>query len=422
MKDEYKKTISVILKSYRKEKGYTLEKTALICNASPSSLSRIEKGVYYGHYDTLVYIFDKLGISFIIDPELIEYYDALLDNMYLGVVKLDDDIVNEYHDKIEDNKDNILNSLCKHRYYAYEFIYRMYKKDSLCEDTINEILSKQMSFLSSEDKQRVLDYISVYYRRIKDYLKSKKYIEEGLDIKTDKDLGFAMLAHRYIRILNHEKKYLKAKDYISEAIEILKKYEAINRVYNCYLILGNIYSDINETDKAIEIYKTVINYHKNFGTGNNFVEKNANAALQNILWCHVKRSNDKKRTYRYIQSLDNEDDLKRFTYSTFELVLEFFFKIKDKDNFDKWYDYFIKCDDNSHEKTYRLSKLLKDILDKGFSDDNLDKAFKLLDDLDIPYDEDEYVLVNDILIDYYKSIKDTKRADELYRKMMKIKQ
>ena len=36
----------------------------------------------------------------------------------------------------------------------------------------------------------------------------------------------------------------------------------------------------------------------------------------------------------------------------------------------------------------------------------------------MPYDEDEYVLVNDILIDHYKSIKDTKRADELYRKMM----
>ena len=93
MKDEYKKTISVILKSYRKEKGYTLEKTALICNASPSSLSRIEKGVYYGHDDTLIYIFDKLGIPFIIDQKLIEYYDTLLDNMYLGVVKLDDDIV-----------------------------------------------------------------------------------------------------------------------------------------------------------------------------------------------------------------------------------------------------------------------------------------------------------------------------------------
>ena len=251
MKSEYQKIISKTLKSYRKEKGFSLEKLAELCDSSPSSLSKIENNKYYGHYDTLIYIFDKLGISFIIDQKLIEYYDTLLDNMYLGVVKLDDDIVNEYHDKIEDSKDNILNSLCKHRYYAYEFIYRMYKKDSLCEDAINEILSKQMSYLSSEDKQRVLDYISVYYRRIKDYLKAKKYIEEGLDIKTDKDLGYAMFAHRYIRILNHEKKYLKAKDYISEAIEILKKYEAINRVYNCYLILGNIYSDINETDKAI---------------------------------------------------------------------------------------------------------------------------------------------------------------------------
>ena len=181
--------------------------------------------------------------------------------------------------------------------------------------------------------------------------------------------------------------------------------------------MGNIYSQFNEVDKALEKYKYIIEYVQNLNTNNKTLIRNADMAFHNILWCHVKRSNDKKRTYRYIQSLDNEDDLKRFTYSTFELVLEFFFKMKDKDNFDKWYDYFIKCDDNRHEKTYRLSKLLKDILDKGYSDDNLDRAYKLLNDLDIPYDEDEYVLVNNILIDHYKSIKDTKRADELYRKM-----
>ncbi len=416
MKDEYKKTISVILKSYRKEKGYTLEKAALICNASPSSLSRIEKGVYYGHDDTLIYIFDKLGISFIIDPELIEYYDSLFDNMYLGVVKLDDDIVNEYHDKIEDNKDNILNSVCKHRYYAYEFIYRMYKKDNLCEDDITEILSKQMSYLSSEDKQRVLDYVVVYHIRKKDHKGHKNYCEMGLSFDNKKGLGYALLAHRYAQILSSERKYITACQYVNEAIEILKRYKAYIRIYNCYIILGNIYSEINETDKAISYYNLVIS-----SSANDSIDKptnnNINSAFHNILWCHVKRSNDKKRTYRYIQSLDNEDDLKRFTYSTFELVLEFFFKMKDKDNFNKWYDYFIKCNDNSHEKTYRLSKLLKDILDKGYSDDNLDNAFKLLDDLDIPYDEDEYVLLNDILIDHYKSIKDNKKADELYRKM-----
>ena len=135
MKSEYQKIISKTLKSYRKEKGFSLEKLAELCDSSPSSLSKIENNKYYGHYDTLIYIFDKLGISFIIDPELIEYYDSLFDNMYLGVVKLDDDIVNEYHDKIEDNKDNILNSLCKHRYYAYEFIYRMY-------DNVNVIFTK----------------------------------------------------------------------------------------------------------------------------------------------------------------------------------------------------------------------------------------------------------------------------------------
>ena len=226
-----------------------------------------------------------------------------------------------------------------------------------------------------------------------------------------------MAATFYIEILAANKKYVEAVNYINEAISIFKKYDIPNRSTTCYLVLGNIYSQFNEVDKALEKYKYIIEYVKNLNTNNKTLIRNADTAFHNILWCHVKRSNDKKRTYEYIQGLDNENDLKRFAYSTFELVLEFFFKMKDKDNFDKWYDYFIKCNDNSHEKTYRLSKLLKDILEKGYNDDNLDRAYKLLNDLDIPYDEDEYVLVNDILIDHYKSIKDSKRADELYRKM-----
>ena len=415
MKSEYQRIISEVLKSYRKERGFSLEKLAELCNSSPSSLSKIENNKYYGHDDTLIYIFDNLGIPFIIDPELIEYYDSLFDNMYLGIARIDNDLVNEYHDKIEDNKENILNSLCKHRYYAYEFIYNVYSEKTN-DDGVIIISPDSMAKLSSEDKQRVCDYLATYHSRKKHYKGHKYYCEMGLSFTDKKELGYAMLAHRYIRLLSSKGKYITAFQYLNEAIEILKRYKAYKRIYDCYVMLGNIYSDINEIDKAICYYNLVISSASNNDEERSTYSNICNA-FHNILWCHVKRSNDKKRTYRYIQSLDNENDLKRFTYSTFELVLEFFFKIKDKDNFDKWYDYFIKCDDNSHEKTYRLSKLLKDILDKGFSDDNLDNAFKLLDDLDIPYDEDEYVLVNDILIDYYKSIKDNKKADELYRKM-----
>ena len=419
MKSEYQKIISKTLKSYRKEKGFSLEKLAELCDSSPSSLSKIENNKYYGHYDTLIYIFDKLGISFIIDPELIEYYDSLFDDLFLNIVMIDDSET-KYHNEIEKNKDNILNSVCKYRYCLYDFVYAV-RNSKIIDDITIRSLIKDESHLSEIDKQILYCYLGIYHSSHEIYEKATEYFIKALNFPI-KELGYAMAATFYIEILAANKKYVEAVNYINEAISIFKKYDIPNRSTTCYLVLGNIYSQFNEVDKALEKYKYIIEYVQNLNTNNKTLIRNADMAFHNILWCHVKRSNDKKRTYRYIQSLDNENDLKRFTYSTFELVLEFFFKMKDKDNFDKWYDYFIKCDDNRHEKTYRLSKLLKDILDKGYSDDNLDNAFKLLDDLDIPYDEDEYVLVNDILIDYYKSIKDTKRADELYRKMMKIKQ
>ena len=419
MKSEYQKIISKTLKSYRKEKGFSLEKLAELCDSSPSSLSKIENNKYYGHYDTLIYIFDKLGISFIIDPELIEYYDSLFDDLFLNIVMIDDSET-KYHNEIEKNKDNILNSVCKYRYCLYDFVYAV-RNSKIIDDITIRSLIKDESHLSEIDKQILYCYLGIYHSSHEIYEKATEYFIKALNFPI-KELGYAMAATFYIEILAANKKYVEAVNYINEAISIFKKYDIPNRSTTCYLVLGNIYSQFNEVDKALEKYKYIIEYVQNLNTNNKTLIRNADMAFHNILWCHVKRSNDKKRTYRYIQSLDNENDLKRFTYSTFELVLEFFFKIKDKDNFDKWYDYFIKCNDNRYEKTYRLSKLLKDILDKGYSDDNLDKAFKLLDDLDIPYDEDEYVLVNDILIDYYKSIKDTKRADELYRKMMKIKQ
>ena len=419
MKSEYQKIISKTLKSYRKEKGFSLEKLAELCDSSPSSLSKIENNKYYGHYDTLIYIFDKLGISFIIDPELIEYYDSLFDDLFLNIVMIDDSET-KYHNEIEKNKDNILNSVCKYRYCLYDFVYAV-RNSKIIDDITIRSLIKDESHLSEIDKQILYCYLGIYHSSHEIYEKATEYFIKALNFPI-KELGYAMAATFYIEILAANKKYVEAVNYINEAISIFKKYDIPNRSTTCYLVLGNIYSQFNEVDKALEKYKYIIEYVQNLNTNNKTLIRNADMAFHNILWCHVKRSNDKKRTYRYIQSLDNEDDLKRFTYSTFELVLEFFFKMKDKDNFDKWYDYFIKCDDNRHEKTYRLSKLLKDILDKGYSDDNLDNAFKLLDDLDIPYDEDEYVLVNDILIDHYKSIKDTKRADELYRKMMKIKQ
>ena len=419
MKSEYQKIISKTLKSYRKEKGFSLEKLAELCDSSPSSLSKIENNKYYGHYDTLIYIFDKLGISFIIDPELIEYYDSLFDDLFLNIVMIDDSET-KYHNEIEKNKDNILNSVCKYRYCLYDFVYAV-RNSKIIDDITIRSLIKDESHLSEIDKQILYCYLGIYHSSHEIYEKATEYFIKALNFPI-KELGYAMAATFYIEILAANKKYVEAVNYINEAISIFKKYDIPNRSTTCYLVLGNIYSQFNEVDKALEKYKYIIEYVQNLNTNNKTLIRNADMAFHNILWCHVKRSNDKKRTYRYIQSLDNENDLKRFTYSTFELVLEFFFKIKDKDNFDKWYDYFIKCNDNRHEKTYRLSKLLKDILDKGFSDDNLDNAFKLLDDLDIPYDEDEYVLVNDILIDHYKSIEDTKRADELYRKMMKIKQ
>ena len=419
MKSEYQKIISEVLKSYRKEKAFSLEKLAELCDSSPSSLSKIENNKYYGHYDTLIYIFDKLGISFIIDPELIEYYDSLFDNLFLNIVMIDDSET-KYHNEIEKNKDNILNSVCKYRYCLYDFVYAV-RNSKIIDDITIKSLIKDESHLSEIDKQILYCYLGIYHSSHEIYEKATEYFIKALNFPIKK-LGYAMAATFYIEILAANKKYVEAVNYINEAISIFKKYDIPNRSTTCYLVLGNIYSQFNEVDKALEKYEYIIEYVQNLNTNNKTLIRNADMAFHNILWCHVKRSNDKKRTYRYIQSLDNENDLKRFTYSTFELVLEFFFKMKDKDNFDKWYDYFIKCNDNSHEKTYRLSKLLKDILDKGYSDDNLDNAFKLLDDLDMPYDEDEYVLVNDILIDYYKSIKDTKRADELYRKMMKIKQ
>ena len=82
-----------------------MEKLAELCDSSPSSLSKIENNKYYGHYDTLIYIFDKLGIPFIIDPELIEYYDSLFNDLFLNIVMIDDSET-KYHNEIEKNKDN----------------------------------------------------------------------------------------------------------------------------------------------------------------------------------------------------------------------------------------------------------------------------------------------------------------------------
>ena len=178
MKSEYQKIISKTLKSYRKEKGFSLEKLAELCDSSPSSLSKIENNKYYGHYDTLIYIFDKLGISFIIDPELIEYYDSLFDDLFLNIVMIDDSET-KYHNEIEKNKDNILNSVCKYRYCLYDFVYAV-RNSKIIDDITIRSLIKDESHLSEIDKQILYCYLGIYHSSHEIYEKATEYFIKAL--------------------------------------------------------------------------------------------------------------------------------------------------------------------------------------------------------------------------------------------------
>ena len=123
MKDEYKNYISKLIKNYRLEHGYTLRQLAIKIGVDHSFLSKIERGIYLGHDDTIRCILNYLDIDCIFDEHILKEFDILFDSLFHDIVYVCDDKIKSDWEKIEEIKDDILHSVYHYKYYVYYMWY-----------------------------------------------------------------------------------------------------------------------------------------------------------------------------------------------------------------------------------------------------------------------------------------------------------
>lgn len=401
----FRKIISREIKNERIKRGYKQNDLAYMCYISPPLLSKIESGDYKFDYTLAKTIFEKLDSSFITDTSIFLDFLKFFDNLYHGIILINNgDIVRSWN-LIENNKVDILNSPAKYKYNLYKTVLIQHNRKKVIETDLLKLL-ECLDYYDNKDKQVLYDNIGIYYKRIKDIENSNKYFKKAIKIPGD-ELVKAMALHHYGANLIFLKLYGDAFESLKEALSIFEKHNINERMVDCYLIIGYCLSDFKEKEKAVSYFE------KAFKLGN---EDNKKFALHNILWCYIEEGNDK--AFEIIKEL-NFDDPSEYGLVTYELILKYLFRIKDYVLFDKWYKLSLLCKDN--KAIYKsLIELYKSVL-KEDDIENIEMiANNILSIAKFPYDKESYSTVYEILAEQYKRIGNYKKAYESNQEIIKI--
>ena len=381
MKEEYKNYISKLIKNYRLEHGYTLRQLAIKIGVDHSFLSKIERGIYLGHDDTIRCILNDLDIDCIFDEHILKEFDILFDSLFHDIVYVYDDKIKSDWEKIETSKDDILHSVYHYKYYVYYMWYLQKYRLDVDKGLIDRLLQYE-DCLDIYTKQILYDNIGVYFVRIGEYDLAENYYLKAINL-CNITLKFAMANEHIVRICCYRSMHLKAYNYSLQAIKVYEECNINNRLSNCNLILGNVCMYVKEYQEAIRVFKKGVELN----------DRNSLNCLNNLFLCYLE-------TY----DVDNIDELLKSIEAMylsllddefFSLIIRYAYLMNDRELFDKWYRHYTT---NIHEHSLytELIEFYRSLLYRIDLKSLNYKIDKMLKEIDTYAYEDEYVYLLEI--------------------------
>ena len=126
MKLEYQRIFKHWLREARKSKGISQSALAGEVGYDRSYITKIETTALSINYHTASEIVSKFDLGLIIDQDKIKEFEDVFSKLYIATMSIDDKSVESCHDYIEENKDEIVNSLCAYKYRLSILSYDLY--------------------------------------------------------------------------------------------------------------------------------------------------------------------------------------------------------------------------------------------------------------------------------------------------------
>lgn len=394
--------ISKMIKDERIKARYTQKKLASQCYLSTPYISRIETGDCEISYETAIEILNCLKSNFDISFEQNEYYNKLIDDFYIAIIYDDHNDIKTKWSKVIAERAMIEKSLCLHRYVLYELVYANFFRLETRKD-VAVYLINNLDYYSIYDKQILFDNIGIYYKNQKAFEAAKYFYDEALVSSCSRPLVDAMVYQHIAANLARNNEYISSYKFCEMAIDIFEKNSIIKRIINCKIILGNICSEINEKETALNSF---IYVYKNGD------ERDKKIAIHNILLCYA-RTNDISKADAILDKIDKSDPC-AYESDFYELVLWYLFKNNKKAEFELWYRNY-KLSLMEDEFNLAMIELYKSAIDNEDIEVIKSKAEYALSYVRLPYDEEEYETIKQILIQKYTDIGDSQMVSELLK-------
>lgn len=401
MEKIYRKILGNLIKNERIDKGYNLSKASKLCDVSVSTFSRIENNLSVSD-EVYFHVAKSLMI-----PCNLTLYDNLFETLYFNICYgyIDDEVINNWN-AILDIKDEILKSPYIYRYYLYEFVYFLYIKQSSLLIT-NEVFNNYLNlsnFLCEYDKSIYYDYLGVYYFLKSDYESMRINFSEAFKYKMFK-LPYAMALSHAVNDDTYNGKFIDAIDKFRISNEIFKEYGLNNRIFAGLLDIGNIYSLMGDTNKALFYFL------QSFNTDLKEIKV---ASLNNILLCYIL-NDDEENFYKWL-SIADEFDVKYLASNFYQKILHYLYSKNNFDLFDYWFEKSKSCKlrDSLQDDIINFLYLCRNSMDC------LNYGENIIDRIVLPHNKSEYVYICKILMKKYHDNGDLTKEKEIFNKLQLV--
>ena len=393
MKEEYQRIFASFIKRYRKDNGISLRELSKITDIAHSHLSRMENGLRPIHDHIAAHIMKSLDIG-TYDEAMTDRYKALFDAFYKDIVYKKMEDAKKRYQEIQDIKEDIEHSIYRYHLELYDLVYKTYFEKKITDEEMSNLMrDKEEGSYPKRDMQIIYDIIGVYYKDQRNIDKAMHYHDLAIDLDRSSIVA-AMSAYHASRMAYQRKDLMLAHRYIQDALVIFQRENIRSRILQCKVIIGIIYSALNDDEKAIDVYLDVINEY----TQNRYFDSILIVA-HDLLHSYIRSKKYKEADDLLLliegYGLDTKD------IETSLLILYYAFMRDDEEMFLKWYDRTFK--DGTYPEAEALIELLHAIM---IEDIDATKAEELVSKIDIPEEDlndDEYkTMLDHIMIKVYR--------------------
>lgn len=226
MEKVYKKVFGKLIRDYRRSNGFSQEKMSNICHMSQSYYSKFELGDYTISNEAIQSIIETLKLNINTNEEFVRDCENKFNSLYKYIIEYNDLSAEITQNLIQDDKENILNSLCFFKYYLYNLVYLEY----ICQNNemvlINDVnfLLDNINYYSKSDLCILYDYIGLYFQHEKDLEKATYYYKLAIGTNTT-GLPLAMTLYHSVKVLVFQDRFVDANDYIRKALLIFESFK-----------------------------------------------------------------------------------------------------------------------------------------------------------------------------------------------------